>query len=97
MEKCSKCVRVRNEDEYKKLINRLTRIEGQVRGVRKMLENSAYCIDILVQASAVNAAINAFEKELLSQHIKTCVAEDLKNGNSEKVDELVNITERLMR
>ena len=66
--------RVRNEEEYKKLINRLNRIEGQVRGIRNMLENDAYCVDILTQASAVNAAVNAFEREILAQHIRTCVA-----------------------
>lgn len=89
--------RVRNEEEYKKLINRLNRIEGQVRGIRNMLENDAYCVDILTQASAINAAVNAFEREILAQHIRTCVAEDLKCGKVEKTDELIDIISKMMR
>lgn len=89
--------RVRNEEEYKKLINRLNRIEGQVRGIRNMLENDAYCVDILTQASAVNAAVNAFEREILAQHIRTCVATDLKCGKEEKTDELIEIIGKMMR
>ncbi len=89
--------RVRNEEEYKKLINRLNRIEGQVRGIRNMLENDAYCVDILTQASAINAAVNAFEREILAQHIRTCVTEDLKCGKVEKTDELIDIISKMMR
>lgn len=89
--------RVRNEEEYKKLINRLNRIEGQVRGIRNMLESDAYCVDILTQASAINAAVNAFEREILAQHIRTCVAEDLKCGKVEKTDELIDIISKMMR
>lgn len=89
--------RVRNEEEYKKLINRLNRIEGQVRGIRNMLENDAYCVDILTQASAINAAVNAFEREILAQHIRTCVTEDLKCGKEEKTDELIDIISKMMR
>ncbi len=89
--------RVRNEEEYKKLINRLNRIEGQVRGIRNMLESDAYCVDILTQASAINAAVNAFEREILAQHIRTCVTEDLKCGKVEKTDELIDIISKMMR
>lgn len=89
--------RVRNEEEYKKLINRLNRIEGQVRGIRNMLESDAYCVDILTQASAINAAVNAFEREILAQHIRTCVTEDLKCGKEEKTDELIDIISKMMR
>ncbi len=94
---CKMRKRVRNEEEYKKLINRLNRIEGQVRGIRNMLENDAYCVDILTQASAINAAVNAFEREILAQHIRTCVTEDLKCGKVEKTDELIDIISKMMR
>ncbi|MBE5957642.1 MAG: metal-sensing transcriptional repressor [Lachnospiraceae bacterium] len=87
----------RSEKEYKDLINRLSRIEGQVRGVKNMIESDAYCTDILVQVSAVTAALNSFNKVLLSNHIKTCVADNIKNGNDEVVDELVNVLAKLMR
>ncbi len=87
----------RSEKEYKDLLNRLNRIEGQIRGVKKMVENDAYCVDILTQVSAVNAALNSFNKVLLANHIKTCVTEDIKNGNEEKVDELVTMLQKLMK
>ncbi|MCQ2552921.1 MAG: metal-sensing transcriptional repressor [Clostridia bacterium] len=87
----------RSDEEYKKLINRLNRIEGQVRGLKKMIEEDAYCTDVLVQSSAVNAAINAFNKELLSSHIKSCVIEDIKNGKEDVVDDLVATLQKLMR
>ena len=89
--------KIRSEKEVKSLLNRLSRIEGQVRGVRNMLENSAYCPDILIQVSAINAALNAFSKELLSNHIKTCVYDDIKTGNDETVDELINVLHKLMK
>ena len=87
----------RSEEEVKKLMNRLNRIEGQVRGVKGMVDNGADCPDILIQVSAINAALNAFNKELLSTHIKTCVAEDVRNGNGEKIDELVVTLQKLMK
>lgn len=87
----------RTEDEYKSLINRLNRIEGQIRGIKRMVENDAYCPDILVQSAAVNAAVNAFNKELLSNHIHTCVAEDIRNGKDEAIDELVETLKKLMK
>lgn len=95
---CELCkVKHRSEDELKGLINRLNRIEGQIRGIKKMVEGSAYCTDILIQAAAVNAAINAFNRELLTEHIKTCVANDIKAGREETVDELVVTLQKLMK
>jgi len=94
---CSIKTKERSKTEYKKLINRLNRIEGQVRGVRGMVENNAYCTDILVQVSAINSALNAFNKELLANHIKTCVADDIKAGKNETVDELVLTLQKLMK
>ncbi len=94
---CSHKKKERTEQEYKKLINRLNRIEGQVRGIRGMVENNAYCTDILMQVSAVNAALNAFNKELLANHIRTCVADDIRDGKDETVDELVDALQKLMK
>ena len=87
----------RTEQEYKKLINRLNRIEGQIRGIRGMVEKDIYCTDILIQVAAVNAALNAFNKELLSNHIKTCVAKDIREGKDETIDELVATLQKLMK
>lgn len=97
--KCCKCKKTkkRSEAEYKDLINRLNRIEGQVRGIKNMVESDAYCIDILVQASAASAALNAFNRELLGNHIKTCVADDIRSGNEEAVDELLAAFSRLIK
>ena len=87
----------RSEEQKKKLINRLKRIEGQVRGLQTMLENDAYCNDILIQSSAVNAAMNGFNRELLSSHIHNCVARDIREGKDEVIDELVLTMQKLMR
>lgn len=87
----------RSEQEYKNLIHRLNRIEGQIRGIRGMVERNAYCTDILIQVSAVNAALNSFNKVLLENHIKSCVIRDIKDGKEETVDELVEILQKLMR
>lgn len=87
----------RSEEEKKKLINRLKRIEGQIRGIEGMVEKNAYCPDILIQVSAVNAALNSFNKELLAKHIKTCVVEDVRDGNDEKIDELVKVLQKVMK
>lgn len=97
MECCCHKTKERSEKEYKDLINRLSRIEGQIRGIKKMVEKNAYCPDILIQVSAVNAALNSFNKVLLGNHIKTCVTEDIKNGKEETVDELVTILQKLMK
>lgn len=88
---------MRSEEERKKLINRLNRIEGQIRGIRGMLEKDAYCTDVLTQSAAVNAAVNAFNKELLASHIRSCVARDIREGKDEVIDELVLTLQRLMR
>ena len=89
--------KVRSEEEYKRLIHRLNRIEGQIRGIRGMVEKSAYCTDILVQVAAANAALNAFSKELLASHIKTCVAQDIRDGKEQTIDELVATLQKLMK
>jgi DNA-binding FrmR family transcriptional regulator len=89
--------RHRSPEEYKKLCNRLSRIEGQIRGIRKMLDESAYCPDILNQAAAANAALNAFSRELLSQHLRSCVVNDLRAGNDEVVDELLSTLQKFMK
>ncbi len=93
------CVRTkeRPENEYKKLIHRLNRIEGQIRGIRAMVENGAYCPDILTQSAAVSAAISAFNRELLANHIRSCVVEDVQNGKDDTIDELVTTMQKLMR
>ena len=96
-EYCHERKKYRSEEEYKSLINRLNRIEGQIRGIRGMVEKSAYCPDILSQVSAATAALNAFSKELLSQHIRTCVAEDIRAGKDETIEELVATLQKLMR
>lgn len=94
---CSHKTKERPLQEYKNLIHRLNRIEGQIRGIRGMVEKSAYCTDILIQVAAANAALNAFTKELLADHIKTCVAQDIRNGKDETVDELVATLQKLMK
>ena len=87
----------REEKEYKSLINRLNRIEGQVRGIKNMIENECYCTDVLVQVSAVNSALGAFSRELLSNHICSCVAEGIKRGDDEVIDELNSLLKKLMK
>lgn len=96
---CCHChkTKERSEKEYKDMINRLNRIEGQVRGVKRMVEEDAYCPDILIQVSAINAALNSFNKVLLAQHIRTCVADGIRNGEDDKVDELVTMLQKLMK
>ena len=87
----------RSEEERRALTNRLNRIEGQIRGIRKMLENDAYCPDILTQSAAVNAAVNAFNRELIRRHMQTCVVRDLREGKDEVIDELVDTLQKLMK
>ena len=94
---CCRKTKDRPEKEYKDLMNRLSRSEGQVRGVRRMVEEGAYCPDILIQVSAVNAALNSFNKVLLANHIRTCVADDIRDGKDETIDELVTTLQKLMR
>ncbi len=99
MSDCCHCdkKRPRNEAELKKLCNRLSRIEGQVRGLREMLEKDVYCTDILVQVSAVNAALNSFSRELLGEHLRTCVADGIRRGDEQVVDELLAALSKLMK
>lgn len=94
---CCHKTKERSEKEYKDLINRLSRIEGQIRGIKGMVEKDAYCPDILIQVAAVNAALNSFNKVLLANHIKTCVTNDIREGKEETVDELVATLQKLMK
>ena len=94
---CSNKNTLRTDEQKKKLLNRLKRIEGQIRGIQSMIEEDAYCNDILIQSAAAGAAINAFNKELLSDHIHTCVARDIRDGKDEVIDELVATLQKLMK
>lgn len=94
---CCEKTTARSEEERKKLMHRLSRIEGQVRGIKKMLEKNVYCTDILLQVLAVTAALNSFNKELLNEHIHNCVARDLREGKEETLDELMVTLKKLMK
>ena len=94
---CGARIKKRSEEEYRSLTNRLNRIEGQIRGIRGMLERDAYCPEILAQTAAANAALNAFSRELLASHIRSCVAEDIRAGKEETVDELLDTLQKLLR
>lgn len=97
--KCCCCEKrtARSENQKKLLLNRLKRIEGQIRGIHSMVERDAYCNDILIQSAAVNAAVNAFNKEILASHIHGCVVRDIREGKDEIVDELVHTIQKLMK
>lgn len=97
MSECCNKIKNREAEEFNKLNNRLKRIEGQVRGVQRMLEDDAYCTDILTQVSAIQSALNAFNQELLISHINTCVVEDIRSGNDEVVTDLVKTIKKLMK
>ena len=94
---CSGKMKMRDEEAKKALISRLNRIEGQIRGIKGMVEKDAYCIDILNQASAASSALSSFCKVLLSSHIRSCVAEDVRQGNEDKMEELVKTLQKMMR
>lgn len=94
---CCHKTKERSEKEYQDLIHRLNRIEGQVRGIKGMVEKNVYCTEILVQVAAVNAALNSFNKVLLANHIRTCVAEDIRQGKEETIDELVAVLQKVMK
>lgn len=94
---CCHKTKERSEKEYKDLVHRLNRIEGQIRGIKGMVEKDIYCTDILVQVAAVNAALNSFNKVLLANHIRTCVAKDIREGKEETIDELVTVLQKLMK
>lgn len=95
--KCCERTKHRESKEYKDMINRLSRIEGQVRGIRKMVEEERYCVDILTQVSAIQSALNSFNKKLLASHIHSCVVDDIQDGKVEAVDELCEIIQKLMK
>ena len=99
MEEAKECCRHKHRDEaeFDALVKRLNRIEGQVRGVRGMVEKDAYCTDILIQVSAIQSALNAFSRELLANHIRTCVVEDIQNGHLEVVDDLLVTIQKLTK
>ena len=97
MHQCEVKHKKRTADEQKKLVTRLKRIEGQVRGIQKMVEDDLYCPDILVQVSAITSALNSFNKELLACHIRGCVATDIRQGKDESIDELVTVLQKLMK
>ena len=94
---CSHKTKERSQEEYKNLLNRLNRIEGQIRGIKNMVEQDAYCTDILVQVAAANAALNSFSKVLLANHMRTCVVDDIRAGKDGTIDELVATIQKLMR
>ena len=94
---CSERKKERTPEERSALIRRLKLAEGQIRGIRKMVEEDAYCPDILIQVSAVSAALNSFNRERLACHIRGCVAEDIRAGKDEAIDELVKVTQKLMK
>ena len=94
---CCERMKKRSEEEVKALVHRLNRIEGQIRGIRGMVEKNVYCTDILVQVAAASAALNAFTRELLGNHIRTCVAQDIRDGKDETIDELMNTLQKLMK
>ena len=97
IKECCHRTKERGEQEYKDLIHRLNRVEGQIRGIKKMVENDAYCPEILIQVSAANAALNSFTKVLLASHIRSCVAEDIREVKEETIDELVTVLQKLMK
>lgn len=100
--KCCHCgesrkTKERSSEEYRALMNRIKRIQGQLRGIEGMLEKNAYCTDILVQVAAANAALNSFSRELLANHIKSCVAQNIREGKDDVIDELINTLQKLMK
>ena len=97
MEHCECKKTVRSAEEKKALLNRLSRLEGQIRGIKTMVENDAYCVDILTQSAAAKQAFNAFNRELLNKHMQSCVIRDIREGRDESVDELMDILSKLMR
>ena len=96
---CERCQKTkeRSPEEYRALMNRLKRIQGQLRGIENMLENNAYCTDIMVQTAAVTAALNSFNRQLLESHMKSCVAQNIREGNDEVIDELLDTLQKMMK
>lgn len=96
---CEHCQKTkeRSPEEYRALMNRLKRIQGQLRGIENMFENNAYCTDIMVQTAAVTAALNSFNRQLLESHMKSCVAQNIREGNDEVIDELLDTLQKMMK
>lgn len=94
---CCERMKVRSAEEIKALTNRLNRIEGQIRGIKNMLEKDAYCTDIITQVSAANAALNAFNRELMASHIRSCVKTDVENGDDASLEEMIGLMQKLMK
>lgn len=94
---CCNRTKKRSDDEYKKLINRLNRIEGQIKGIKSMLEKDAYCTDIMIQVSAAESALGSFNRELIASHIRTCVSDDIRSGKYETAEELIDVLQKLMK
>ena len=84
----------RSPEEKKLIINRLNRISGQINGINKMVENDAYCNDVLIQLSAVKNSIKSLSTHILENHLYTCIANDLENGNFDSIDELISLFKR---
>ena len=97
MECCCEKTKLRSEEEKRALVNRLSRIEGQVRGIKEMLLDDKYCVDILTQTSAISSALNSFAREILESHIRSCVAEGVRSGDDEKIEELIKTSERFIQ
>ena len=97
MECCCEKTKMRSEEEKRDLVNRLSRIEGQVRGIKEMLLDDKYCVDILTQTSAISSALNSFAREILESHIRSCVAEGVRSGDDEKIEELIKTIERFIK
>ena len=94
---CCARTKKRTEEEYKALMNRLNRIEGQIRGIKNMLEKDAYCTDIITQVSAANAALNAFNRELMASHLRSCVKTDVEKGDDQSLEEMIALMQKLMK
>jgi DNA-binding FrmR family transcriptional regulator len=94
---CCMRTKVRSEEDYKDLIHRLNRVEGQIRGIKGMLEKDAYCVDILNQVAAANSALNSFTRVLLENHMRSCVAEDIREGRDDKLEEVLKTLQKLMK
>lgn len=89
--------RMRSDEEKKALITRLNRIEGQIRGISKMIENDSYCIDVLTQVSAAQAALTALARVMLDSHIHHCVVNGVREGDEEVIDELMTTLQKFMK
>ncbi len=97
VKKCCKKKTCRNDDEKKILKNRLNRIEGQIKGVKKMIDEDSYCNDVLIQLSAIENSVKSLSNYMLEKHLYRCVINDLENGNFEIIDELISLFKKFNR